>query len=204
MTLEELTTRVRIRNAALKHFAEEGYDKATIRAIAQTAGVSHGMLRHHYGSKDALRAMCDEYVFKVLVRLTSLTIGAPATAHSSQRSALLLWSYAARSLAEGSATAAPIFDLMVSIIERVLHQSDNIDRRSTPAATHIWAILLTAMVNGIPLLHDQLSRTLEIDIFAPEGHTLIMSMLHEVFASRPPQDTTGAASLPDKLAHPTS
>src|SRR6202035_1180593 len=55
-TLGDVTARVRIRNAALKHFAEEGYERTTIRAIARTAGVSHGMLRHHYGSKNELRA----------------------------------------------------------------------------------------------------------------------------------------------------
>ena len=41
-----------IREAALEHFARDGYDRATIRAIAQTAGVSPGPLRHHYGSKE--------------------------------------------------------------------------------------------------------------------------------------------------------
>ena len=65
---EDLTARARIREAALKHFAEEGYERATIRAIAATAGVSPGLLRHHYGSKDELRTACDEYVFEMLCR----------------------------------------------------------------------------------------------------------------------------------------
>jgi AcrR family transcriptional regulator len=55
----DLTARARIREAALRHFAEEGYQGATIRAIAGTAGVSPGLLRHHFGSKEELRAACE-------------------------------------------------------------------------------------------------------------------------------------------------
>ncbi len=44
----DLTARARIREAALRHFAEEGYERATIRAIAATAGVSPGLVRHHF------------------------------------------------------------------------------------------------------------------------------------------------------------
>lgn len=65
----DLTDRARIREAALQHFAEAGYERATIRAIAQTAGVSPGLLRHHFGSKDGLRQACNDYVFEMLRRL---------------------------------------------------------------------------------------------------------------------------------------
>ena len=37
--IEDLTARARIRQAALTHFAEHGYDRATIRGIAASAGV---------------------------------------------------------------------------------------------------------------------------------------------------------------------
>lgn len=52
---EDLTARARIRDAALKHFTESGFAKATIRDIARTAGVSPGLVRHHFGSKEGLR-----------------------------------------------------------------------------------------------------------------------------------------------------
>jgi len=50
VAFEDLTARARIREAALRHFADDGYEGATIRAIARSAGVSPGLLRHHYGS----------------------------------------------------------------------------------------------------------------------------------------------------------
>ena len=58
---EDLTARARIRDAAIELFAERGIGSATIRDIAQAAGVSSGLVRHHFGSKDGLRRACDEY-----------------------------------------------------------------------------------------------------------------------------------------------
>ena len=69
VAFSDLTARARIREAALRHFAEEGYERATIRGIARTAGVSPGLLRHHFGSKEDLRRGCDEYVAEQLRRI---------------------------------------------------------------------------------------------------------------------------------------
>ncbi len=52
---EDLTARARIRDAALAQFAEYGFDRATVRGIAGAAGVSPGLVRHHFGSKNGLR-----------------------------------------------------------------------------------------------------------------------------------------------------
>jgi TetR/AcrR family transcriptional regulator, regulator of cefoperazone and chloramphenicol sensitivity len=77
VAFEDLTARARIREAALTHFASEGYERATIRGIAQTAGVSPGLLRHHYGSKEALREACDAYVFEILHRVNTQLLEDP-------------------------------------------------------------------------------------------------------------------------------
>jgi AcrR family transcriptional regulator len=59
----DLTARARIRDAAIECFAEEGFD-ASFRTIAQRAGVSPGLITHHFGSKEALRAECDGEVLR--------------------------------------------------------------------------------------------------------------------------------------------
>jgi TetR/AcrR family transcriptional regulator, regulator of cefoperazone and chloramphenicol sensitivity len=59
---DDLTARARIRDAALRQFAEQGFERSTIRGIAATAGVSPGLVRHHFGSKEALRDAVDEHV----------------------------------------------------------------------------------------------------------------------------------------------
>ncbi|MEV8378308.1 TetR/AcrR family transcriptional regulator [Kribbella sp. NPDC056861] len=56
----DLTARARIRLAALELFARQGFEPTTTRAIAAEAGVSHALVRHHYGSKEGLRQAVDE------------------------------------------------------------------------------------------------------------------------------------------------
>jgi AcrR family transcriptional regulator len=59
----DLTGRARIRDAAIECFALEGFD-AAFRTIAARAGVSAGLITHHFGSKAALRAECDAEVLR--------------------------------------------------------------------------------------------------------------------------------------------
>ena len=61
----DLTGRARIRDAAIRRFGADGFH-ASVRAIAADAGVSPGLVIHHFGSKDALRAACDEHVLRMI------------------------------------------------------------------------------------------------------------------------------------------
>jgi TetR/AcrR family transcriptional regulator, regulator of cefoperazone and chloramphenicol sensitivity len=61
----DLTARARIRDAAIRRFGADGFG-ASVRAIAAEAGVSPGLVIHHFGSKGALRASCDEHVLRVI------------------------------------------------------------------------------------------------------------------------------------------
>lgn len=58
----DLTPKARIRDATLRLFADDGFDAVTVRRIAAAAGVSPALVLHHYGSKDALRAACDDHI----------------------------------------------------------------------------------------------------------------------------------------------
>jgi len=49
-------TEARILAAAGQMFAELGYDRTTIRAVAKAAGVDAGLVMHYFGSKDELFA----------------------------------------------------------------------------------------------------------------------------------------------------
>lgn len=48
------TTRQDIRSAALRLFAERGFQTTTMRAIAAAAGVNVALVHHYYGSKEQL------------------------------------------------------------------------------------------------------------------------------------------------------
>jgi AcrR family transcriptional regulator len=73
VALDDLTARARIRDAAIASFAATGFD-ATVRQIATRAGVSAGLITHHFGSKDSLRAECDAEVLRRILDLKVETI----------------------------------------------------------------------------------------------------------------------------------
>ena len=60
--IEDLTTRAKIRDAAIAYFGSHGFQRTTVRAVAQRAGVSAGLVIHHFGSKDGLREACDSHI----------------------------------------------------------------------------------------------------------------------------------------------
>ncbi len=60
---DDLTARARLRDAAIECFAQHGFD-ASVRDISARAGVSQGLIRHHFGTKDQLRVECDEEVLR--------------------------------------------------------------------------------------------------------------------------------------------
>ncbi len=53
--------RERLVRMAMALFAERGFDGVTVRDIATAADVSVGLINHHFGSKEGLRAAVDRY-----------------------------------------------------------------------------------------------------------------------------------------------
>jgi AcrR family transcriptional regulator len=178
----DLTARARIRDAAIRHFADEGYERTTIRAIARTAGVSPGLLRHHFGSKEELRRACDEHIAETLRRINAQYLDDMGGAAGDRRHLQPFERYIVRALAENSPSAAAIFDEMVTMTEQWLTRADAA-RPDPPAVDRrIRAALISAMASGIPLLHEQLSRTVGADIFAPEGGRLVALGLLDIYS----------------------
>src|ERR1039458_8758574 len=62
----DLSARAKIREAALGLFGTSGF-AVSLRTIAQAAGVSPGLVVHHFGSKDGLRAAVDASVLALFV-----------------------------------------------------------------------------------------------------------------------------------------
>ncbi|WP_170297062.1 TetR/AcrR family transcriptional regulator [Agromyces salentinus] len=112
----DLTTRARLRDAAIECFAAEGFP-ASVRTIAARAGVSAGLIRHHFGSKEALRAECD---VEVLARHRSLKaegLAGPAAAmaqlaEADEHGALLV--YILRSVQDGSPAGTAFVERMIA------------------------------------------------------------------------------------------
>jgi AcrR family transcriptional regulator len=71
-------TRVRILNAALSSFRERGFEAATMRDIAEEAGVATGAAYYYFPSKDAIvmdfyRRSCEEMQPKIEAALKNAT-----------------------------------------------------------------------------------------------------------------------------------
>ncbi|HEY4422297.1 MAG TPA: helix-turn-helix domain-containing protein [Pseudonocardia sp.] len=181
----DLTARARIRDAALLQFGEHGFDRATIRGIAETAGVSSGLVRHHFGSKQALRDACDAHLAAVIRRLNDEVRADSATSRVNHvavaRAAMGPYQrYVGRALAEGSATA--LFDVMVELSEQWLADADvarpdppGVDRRTRAA-------VITAMALAVPVLHEHLSRVMGVELFSPEGDLLLARTLIDIYS----------------------
>jgi AcrR family transcriptional regulator len=75
---DDLTTRARIRDAAVARFGREGFG-ASLRVVAADAAVSPGLVIHHFRSKEGLRLACDEYVLRVTreAKTRSIVTGSP-------------------------------------------------------------------------------------------------------------------------------
>jgi TetR/AcrR family transcriptional regulator, regulator of cefoperazone and chloramphenicol sensitivity len=58
----DLTTKARIREAAMKLFGGAGVAASSLRAVARAADVSPGLIVHHFGSKEGLISAVDQAV----------------------------------------------------------------------------------------------------------------------------------------------
>ncbi|MDE3725066.1 helix-turn-helix domain containing protein [Nocardiopsis sp. N85] len=114
----DLTAKARIRRAALALFARNGFAGTSLRAVAARAGVSHALVRHHFGSKEGLRAAVDEDVlddFDTLMEGVETTDPGELLAAFGGASARLLGTdevrreYLRRSLLEGNDAGAALF-----------------------------------------------------------------------------------------------
>ncbi|WP_227425177.1 TetR/AcrR family transcriptional regulator [Pengzhenrongella sicca] len=110
----DLTARARIRDAAIQRFAVAGFGVG-VRSIAQDAGVSAALILHHFGSKDGLRAACDEHVLASIREVKSTTLrsgdmGAVLLALASMDESAPLLGYALRSLQSGGDLARSFID----------------------------------------------------------------------------------------------
>jgi AcrR family transcriptional regulator len=175
----DLTARARIRDAAIELFAERGIAGATIRDIALKAGVSSGLLRHHFGSKEGLRDACDEFAMSRLNELRQQMLAGGKQAEGSllgsiSPAARQHQAYLVRSMIDGS--TPQLFQLMVEAGEQwmVTAQLASDD----PTA---FSAVLVAMQMGMFLMRDQLSRTLGVDAGSPLGHARVLKAAVEIF-----------------------
>jgi len=172
----DLTARARIRDAAIALFAEKGIAGATIRDIATAAGVSSGLLRHHFGSKEGLRDACDEYA---LNQVTALGIQFTETNLLSRITPEImgLQRYLIRSVMDGSPSALAMFDKTLEYGEHWLERSE-LDIQDPRAYLAVIAVMKMAMF----VMDDLLSHALGERVDQPAGWARVISASIEIFS----------------------
>lgn len=155
---EDLTTRARIRDTAIGVFGSQGFT-AGVRSIATAAGVSPGLLNHHFGSKDGLRTACDEHVLRV-IRESKAASSAPAgmmeqLARIDEYAPLV--AYIVRSFAAGGTLARELFEHMVDDAVRYIEDGVREGRFTPSRDPAARARFLTRQNVGGLLLYVQMA-----------------------------------------------
>ena len=112
----DLTTRARLRNSAIELFAMRGFT-ASVREIAAHAGVSAGLVTHHFGSKLNLRDECDAEVLRQYSTLKNDGIAQSPTQTMTRMAELDDYApmlvYILRSVREGGAAGVAFLESMI-------------------------------------------------------------------------------------------
>lgn len=171
---EDLSTQARIRNVAIAHFVRDGFQKANTRAIAADAGVSIGLVFHHFQNKAGLRAACDEYVLRTMRRRAQaagrpeMMEGLLAEYLSGPGEYQLLVQYLGRAIQEDSPAVTAVVDEMVAESEAVLRAGaadGTMHPSADPRAQAVLSIVLSMAVLAMP---PALTRALGHEEFGPQ------------------------------------
>jgi AcrR family transcriptional regulator len=192
----DLTARARIRDAAIALFTERGIAGATIRDIAEAAGVSSGLLRHHFGSKEGLRDACDEFAMARIAQLQMAFTESQSLGGALAPDALALQQYMVRSLMDGSPRGSAMFEAAVQHGERWFAGTKL--ESSDPRA---FVAVLGALKMGMFLMRDQLTAALGEDVGVLPGYLRMIRASLEIF-SQPlltPEQADEAMKALDRL-----
>ncbi|MBF6469232.1 TetR family transcriptional regulator [Nocardia beijingensis] len=160
---EDLTTAARIRDTAIEVFGEHGF-QVGVRKIAAAAGVSPGLVNHHFGSKDGLRAACDDRVLQLIrdekvkaITASSMKAGM-LDALAEVESYAPLVAYMVRSLQAGGPMAESLFEHLAADAEGYLEkavEAGRIKPSRDPAARARYLMMLNV---GATMLYMQMRR----------------------------------------------
>jgi TetR/AcrR family transcriptional regulator, regulator of cefoperazone and chloramphenicol sensitivity len=170
---QDLTAVARIRNAALEGFARDGVTATSIRDVAKAAGVSPGLVQHHFKTKAELERAVNDYVVQIATEAYEGFEQSTADASTDEllramgdritvfvrehRSALL---YVIRSAAHGEQAGLSMFDAFMALIDaQVQRLADEGTLR--PDADRLWLALHVVIFNlGTVLLEPAVNRHL--------------------------------------------
>jgi AcrR family transcriptional regulator len=166
----------RIRDAALTCFATYGTSATSLRTVAAAAGVSLGLVQHHFATKAGLIKAVDDHVLAVVTATMSQPIPEPpadSIAAIGNRVTQIIAEhpdvvdYLGRALIEGSPLGTEVFDYLVaSGIDRWEKRSEHGQTR--PDVDLTWAAINSLVLPlGTLILRGHIERHLPEPLMTP-------------------------------------
>lgn len=166
----EPTSIDRIRDAAVRTLADNGVAATSLRAVAEEAGVSIGLVQHYFRNKAGLVAAVDDYVLEVFGEIIEATpiseMSSEYLAGMGSRFAQLLFeypdlvNYIAHALVEGEKIGSVIFDglLQISVAQGEKFTEAGLTR---PDLDPVWGALNPLILRvGAMILRPHIERHL--------------------------------------------
>jgi TetR/AcrR family transcriptional regulator, regulator of cefoperazone and chloramphenicol sensitivity len=186
---EDLTTSARILGAAMRLFAERGFDATSIRDVAAEAGVSSSLVVHHFKTKAQLKAATDARLIATLTGM--LAEMSPEDVDLSDASVLMaqalreepeLFGYLRRMLVDGGEAATGLFLALVEATATELAAQEAAGVVLPSADPHTRATFLIVNDLGAIILGDLIEQAIGIDPFTPAGMEKWGAVAMDVYA----------------------
>jgi AcrR family transcriptional regulator len=176
VTAEDPSSIERIRVAALRTFGMYGTSSTSLRTIAEAAGVSVGLVQHHFVNKAGLIKAVDDHVMSVVVETIAEPIPPPpadSVAEMGSRVTRIvadhpeIADYVGRALIDGSPLGTSIFDTLTAFgIARWNQRSERGETR--PETDVTWAALNSLVLAlGTMIMRGHIERQLPEPLTEP-------------------------------------
>ncbi|EAR25029.1 probable transcriptional regulatory protein [marine actinobacterium PHSC20C1] len=164
-TLDDSTTRARIRDAAILLIGRNGFAATSARAVAAQAGVSAGLVIHHFGSMRELKNSCDDFIIaEIAQRKTGMgadDVNAAVQEWYADLDRYQPWlSYLGRLFTDDSEAGADLFDRFVVMSRSMLDDGVAHDQVRPSADEHARAVLLVTHSLSSVILQGHIARSL--------------------------------------------
>jgi TetR/AcrR family transcriptional regulator, regulator of cefoperazone and chloramphenicol sensitivity len=176
---EDLRASAVIRDEALRLFAEQGPDLVTVRQIAAAAGVSPGLVIHHFGSKERLREAVDAHVVGIFDAMLDemgsgdwregLGTSFPEGVMRRLPSGSPVPTYLRRLLLAGSPAAAQLFRRLYAVSRAWVDRATELGILSQSGDMTVRTAFLLINDLAVLLLREHLADVLGVDPLSPEG-----------------------------------
>lgn len=167
----------KIRTAALQSFAAHGTAATTLRGVAAAAGVSLGLVQHHFATKAGLIKAVDDYVVDVVIAPMAEPISEQSTDSVSEVGNRVnrifaehpdVATYLGRALVDGSDLGTTIFDNLYEV--GTVRWQKRAERGETrPGIDLPWAVINAMILAlGAISMRGHIERHMSASFTSPE------------------------------------